>query len=88
MDRVGIRELKQNASRVVARAAAGESLIITDRGRPVAQIVPLSSGTYDALVRAGKIRRATRSIADLPPPLDLGFSLSDEVIRRRRDERY
>ncbi|MCX6410098.1 MAG: type II toxin-antitoxin system prevent-host-death family antitoxin, partial [Actinobacteria bacterium] len=37
MDQIGIRALKQNASAVVARAAAGEALIITDNGRPVAQ---------------------------------------------------
>jgi prevent-host-death family protein len=88
MDRVGIRELKQNASAVVARAAAGEPLIITDRGRPVAQLVPLAESTFEAMVRTGAIRKATRSLADLPPPRDLGFSLSDEIIRRREDERY
>ncbi|NOX31973.1 MAG: type II toxin-antitoxin system prevent-host-death family antitoxin, partial [Actinobacteria bacterium] len=31
---VGIRALKQNASAVVAEAAAGETVTITDRGRP------------------------------------------------------
>ena len=38
MESVGIRELRQNASQVVARAAAGEVITITDRGRPVAQM--------------------------------------------------
>lgn len=37
MSEVGIRALKQNASAVVAEAAAGETVTITDRGRPVAQ---------------------------------------------------
>lgn len=41
MDEVGIRALKQNASAVVAAAAAGETLWITDRGRPVAQLSPI-----------------------------------------------
>lgn len=88
MDRVGIRELKQNASAVVARAAAGESLIITDRGRPVAQIVPLKESTLDRLIAAGAVRPPVASFDELPPPIDLGVSMSDEIIRRRAEERY
>ena len=42
MDSIGIRELRQNASRYVAAAARGESMMVTDRGDPVAQLVPLS----------------------------------------------
>lgn len=41
MSQVGIRELKQNASEVVARAESGEVIDITLRGRPVARISPL-----------------------------------------------
>jgi len=33
MSEVGIRALKQNASAVVADAAAGQTITITDRGR-------------------------------------------------------
>jgi len=49
MESVGIRALKQNASAVVARAAAGESIEITDRGRPVARLVPLPPPSDDPL---------------------------------------
>ena len=45
MKTVGVRALKQNASAVVAEAAAGETITITDRGRPVAQVVPLPVDT-------------------------------------------
>ncbi|MBK0419344.1 type II toxin-antitoxin system prevent-host-death family antitoxin [Leucobacter sp. CSA1] len=38
MRTVGIRALKQNASEVVARAAKGEVIEITDHGKPVAKI--------------------------------------------------
>lgn len=41
MNSVGLRELKQNPSEVVARAEAGETIVITVQGRPVAQLVPL-----------------------------------------------
>ncbi len=42
MENIGIRELRQNASRYVAAAARGESMMVTDRGDPVARLVPLS----------------------------------------------
>jgi len=38
---VGVRELRQNLSAALARVRAGERLIVTDRNRPVAQLVPL-----------------------------------------------
>lgn len=37
---VGIRELKSNLSEYVARAALGEEIVVTDRNRPVARLVP------------------------------------------------
>lgn len=47
MAEVGIRALKQNASAVAAEAVAGETVTITDRGRPVAQLtaIPASNQT-------------------------------------------
>lgn len=42
MDEIGIRELRQHASVHVRSAAAGESLTITDRGVPVARLVPVT----------------------------------------------
>ena len=41
MDRVGIRELRLNASQLMARVEHGESLEVTSRGRLVARIVPV-----------------------------------------------
>ena len=87
MRSVGVRELKQNASGVVADAAAGEEITITVRGRAVARLVPLVSG-LDRLVASGRVRPPTRSLADLPTPvpLDAGPTLS-EVVELERDER-
>ena len=42
---VGIRALKQNASEVVARVRKGSTLTVTDRGVPVARIVPMQPTT-------------------------------------------
>lgn len=61
---VGIRALKQNASQVIARVAAGETIEVTDRGRPVARIIPLQRDPYQELVDAGAIFEPTVSLND------------------------
>ncbi len=38
---IGIRELKAHLSEYVGRAADGEAIVVTDRGRPVARLLPL-----------------------------------------------
>src|SRR5918994_5940490 len=61
MDRVGIRELRNNVAAVVRRAAGGERVVVTVDGVPAAQIGPLEAGaragvTLDDLVAAGLVR--------------------------------
>ena len=88
---VGIRALKQNASRVVARAAAGEVVTITDRGRPVAQLVPVPGGQVAALIASGRARPAKSSLAALGAPSDGDAEqpvLSQVVATMRDEERY
>jgi prevent-host-death family protein len=68
MGEVGIRALKQNASQVVARAAAGDVITVTDRGRPVARIVPIRTSRIQELLDAGIGTPRTSSLADLPAP--------------------
>jgi prevent-host-death family protein len=46
---VGVRELKQHLSEHLRRVAQGETLQVTDRGVPVALIVPVAGG--DPLAR-------------------------------------
>jgi prevent-host-death family protein len=83
----GIRALKQNASKVVARAAAGEIITVTDRGRPVALLTPIPAGRLDALVTAGRARPAKRRLADLPAPSDPeGRPAVSQTLAVMRDE--
>lgn len=67
MTSVGVRELRQNASVLLRRVAAGESLIVTDRGRPVARLSPITAGGgIDDLRAAGLIREPLRRMSDAP----------------------
>ena len=86
-DEVGIRALKQNASAVVARAAAGEIITITDRGRPVARLTPMPTSRLREMIASGLARPAKRSILDLPERRP-GPSLSAEIIREREENRF
>ena len=87
MSEVGIRALKQNASAVVAEAAAGATVTITDRGRPVAQMTSIPTSRLQALLDAGRARGARRRLTELSPPT-AGPSLSKELRSMRDDERY
>ena len=87
MTEVGIRALKQNASAVVADAAAGHVITITDRGRPVARMTPIPSSRLQGLIENGRARRARRRIVDLSAP-EPGPPLSEDLAATRDAERY
>lgn len=42
---VGVRELKARLSEYLGRAAAGEEVIVTDRGTPVVRLTPFLGGS-------------------------------------------
>lgn len=91
MSSVGVRQLRQRASELLRRVAGGETIQITDRGRPVALLAPLPEGEPLERMRAsGEIERAEGDLRDLPEPLEPepGAELPSAVLARlRRDER-
>jgi len=92
MMRIGVRELRQNASAVLRRVMEGESVEVTQRGRPVAMIVPLPepADVIERLVSEGRARPAKGNLSDLPPPLkpEPGSILPSEALAElRADER-
>ena len=87
MSEVGIRALKQNASAVVAEAAAGVTVTITDRGRRVAQMTAIPRTRLAELVASGKARPARRRVADLAAPRP-GPSLTQTLRAMRDAERH
>ena len=91
MASTGIRELRQRASELLRRVEAGETIQITDRGRPVAVLAPLpDQSPIDRLRATGDLDPAGADLKDLPDPLPLapGQEPPSKVLDRlRRDER-
>jgi prevent-host-death family protein len=70
MTSVGVRELRQRASELLRQVEQGETIEITDRGRPVALLTPPPAGSpLQRLRLAGEIDAATGDFNDLPDPL-------------------
>lgn len=88
MQRIGLRELRQNASRYLARVATGETVEVTQRGQLVARIVPAGGDPWTDLIAASEVIPAA-SDEDLlaEPPGDFGPGLSAELERLRDEER-
>lgn len=95
METIGVRELRRDASRWLARVRAGEAFVVTDRGRPVARLSPIGDVIgYEALLADGRIApghgRSMGDVldqldADLPP--DEGPSVSAALDELRAEER-
>lgn len=83
---VGIRELRADLSRWVRRVSEGEEVVVTDRGKAVARLVPLDNErTLDRLVREGLVTRApNRGPRTVPRPIEGAGPLSDLVLDGRR----
>lgn len=91
MERAGIRELRQNASKYLDRVKKGESVEVTERGKPIARIVPYrTTSERDRLIEEGVLIRPRRAgnLLDLGPPLPLkpGSRLPSEIVSELRDE--
>lgn len=63
---VGVKELKARLSEFLARVEGGEDLVVTDRGRPVARLVPFASGSaVDRGIDAGWIDPPRRALSEV-----------------------
>ena len=87
MDQIGVR-CNENASRYLARVQRGERLKVTDRGRPVALLVPIGSDPWEELISQGRVipARDTSSPAD-EPPLTVTSAPQPELAEMREGER-
>ena len=98
METVGIRQLKNNLSKYVRQVEGGDVLIVTDRGRVVAEMVPPGSSRrrdiHPGLLemeRKGQIRLATRpndpSLYRRMPYVDLGGKTIQDLMDEIRGDR-
>ncbi len=90
-DQVGVRELRDRLSSYLARVQAGEEIEVTDRGQPIAMLVPLpaSRAAVAELVATGQVRLAERrwrpGVARSAPPD--GAKLPSENLDEQRTDR-
>jgi prevent-host-death family protein len=96
MLRVSVTEAKNKLSALLARVKAGETVVITERGIPVARVEPaVSSSPEDdearlaRLERKGIIKRGRgqlpRWILETPPPKASGKSIVDILLEEREE---
>ena len=88
---VGVRELRQNASKVLDAVKAGAIIEITEHGIPVARLAPIKRSLYDEYIESGLIKPAENP--DWRPtknPVKItGSKTSTEVLMEMRaEERY
>lgn len=58
MERVAVRALRNHTAEVLRRVQAGEILEVTEYGRPVARLVPLTLDRWDQLKAMGQVEPA------------------------------
>jgi len=89
LERVGIRELRQNLTRYLRRVAEGRTLRVTDRGRPVALLGPLpeESDALGRAVAAGRLFPARLDLHELGAPEERPMIRSiSEALTEQREE--
>jgi prevent-host-death family protein len=92
MTTVGARELKNRLGRYLRQVEAGETILVTERGRPVAELRPLSPAALELgarlheLAAKGVVRLPTRQKSQQIPRVALpGPPLSQAILEDRED---
>ncbi len=62
----GTAEIRRHLSRFLKRVRAGERIVVTDRGEPIAELVPYRPGSSDGAAEARLAYLATRGSLVLP----------------------
>lgn len=91
MIRIGVRELRQNASRYLDRVKAGEVVEVTERGQLIALLVAPTPAiaARDRLIASGRLLGA-RTTFESPPRRHTTSSALGAMgaLREQRDERF
>jgi len=92
MTTVGVRELRQNASELLARVVAtGETILVTNHGRLVAQLVPAGTPSRlsrEQLLASGSLRAGRGDpLGVAPVDVPRGAPSTVELIDADREDR-
>ena len=82
--------MRQNLSKYLRRVLAGETLEVTERGKPVAVLTPLpgEATAIDRLAASGRLKRARLDLTKLGPPLDCPVEISiSEALEEQKAEK-
>ena len=85
MKTVGVRDLKNKLSEYLRRVRLGESVLVTDRGEVVAELLPPGQGQGDPSVAAGLQSLAKRGLLTLGAPT--GTDLYPPLLRKQGGRR-
>ena len=87
MNKVGVRELRRDASAILRRVAAGETIQVTDRGRPVALMVKAMPDGLERLEAEGMVRHGEGDLLSITPVRPKpGVPLPSELVSQGREE--
>jgi antitoxin (DNA-binding transcriptional repressor) of toxin-antitoxin stability system len=93
VERIGVRELRQHASRYLALVKAGQTVEVTERGRLIALLAPPGPGqsARDRLAGAGRLIPAASPTGRLrsarPVPIGPGEPSNQDLLDTQREER-
>ncbi len=91
-NRIGVREIRQDASTILSRVEEGEEFIITNRGVPIARLIPMKMDDeqlIEEMIANGEILEADGNLWDLPLPTHKvkGKSATQQLIEERESYR-
>ena len=82
---VGVRDLRDHLSHYLDRVRDGEEVIVTDRGRAIARVVPVGTErVLDRLVAEGIVTPARQPKRRAAKPIKTTGTASDLVGEQRR----
>lgn len=82
---VGVRELRNNLSRYLDRVRQGEEVVVTDRGRAIARMLPVGTErVLDRLIAEGVVTPARQPKRRAGRPIKVKGAVSDLVAEQRR----
>jgi len=86
---VGIRDLKTHLSEYIQRVKSGQSIVITDHGKPVGRILPVGMSLDDRLEmlrKAGLVEWSGKKLRRIKPPaVNRGDKLVSDIVVEMRD---